>query len=57
MEASQKLLLLHDDAEALMLFERIKKKLAQQQNTPKKSPEREQTDKQIPRYVFAKNLC
>jgi hypothetical protein len=55
MQTSQKPpLLLHDDAEALMLIERIKQKLAQE-NTTKKSPERE-IDKH-PRYVFARNLC
>jgi hypothetical protein len=57
MQASQTPLLLHDDAEALALIERIKWKLAQQQDTPKKSPEREQTEDWIPRFVFAKNLC
>jgi hypothetical protein len=56
MQASQKTLLLHDDAEALALIERIKRKLAQEQEISKKSPERERSDNENPRYLFAKNL-
>jgi hypothetical protein len=57
MQASQKTLLRHDDAEALALIERIKQKLAQEHEIPKKSPEREQSDNENPRYLFAKDLC
>jgi hypothetical protein len=57
MQASQKTLLLHDDAEALALIERIKQKLAKVQEIPKKSPARDQSDNENPRYLFAKNLC
>jgi hypothetical protein len=57
MQASQKTLLLHDDAEALALIERIKQKLAKVQEIPKKSPSRDQSDNENPRYLFAKNLC
>lgn len=56
MQTSQTPLLLHDDAEALALIERIKQKL-EEQRLGKKSPEQERSDKQNPRYLFSQNLC
>ena len=57
MQPSQKTLLLHDDAEALMLIERIKQiKLAEQARLEKSSEGAERTGP-IPRFLFSQNLC
>jgi len=57
MQTSQKPLLLHDDAEAQALIERIKQKKIEEQNRREKSPEDHARIGPIPRYVFSQNLC
>lgn len=58
MQASQKAQLLHDDAEAQALIERIKQmKLAAQTRDENFSSEGNQRIGPIPRYLFSQNLC
>jgi len=54
--SSQKTFLLHDDAEALALIERIKQKKIEEQERREESSEANRPGA-IPRYLFAQNVC
>jgi hypothetical protein len=57
MQSSQKPLLLHDDAEAQALIERIKQLKLAEQTTIEKSSEGSESIGLTPRFLFSQNLC
>jgi hypothetical protein len=56
MQTSQKAQLLHDDAQALALIERIKQKMEETKRA-EESSEVKEPDKLRLRYLFSQNLC